>query len=179
MRVNIGVSPVYVPPVANVSVLTNTVVAAGVAVVPVKSKVLNQLLVVIVGMAAPLVIAKFGALVAEPPAVDPKLNVLVTARLDTNPPPLSVNVKLVASAILSTVVAAVVCVSTMLFDPNTIALVLALLELKIPVVKSLPLRSRVPAVSVVVAVAISDWLPPNVKVPPGMLMPKPASCLLN
>lgn len=53
------------------SVLTNTVAAAGVAVVPVKFRVLNQLLVVIVGMAAPLVIAKFGALVAEPLAVDP------------------------------------------------------------------------------------------------------------
>jgi len=71
VRVNIGVNAVYVPPVANVSVLTNTVVVAGIAVVPVKSKELNQLLVVIVGMAAPLVIAKFGALVSEPPAVDP------------------------------------------------------------------------------------------------------------
>lgn len=53
------------------SVLTNTVVTAGVAVVPVKFRVLNQLPVVIVGMAAPLVIAKFGELVDEPPAVDP------------------------------------------------------------------------------------------------------------
>ena len=103
MRVNIGVRPVYVPPVAKVSVLRNKVVTAGVAVVPVKFRVSNQLPVVRVGMAAPLVIAKFGALVAEPPAVDPKLNVLVTARLDTNPPPLSVSVKLVASAIANTV----------------------------------------------------------------------------
>ena len=71
MRVNIGVRPVYVPPVANVSVLTNTVVTAGVDVVPVKFRALNQLPVVIVGMAAPLVIAKFGALVSEPPAVEP------------------------------------------------------------------------------------------------------------
>ena len=80
------------PPVAKVRVLTNMVAAAGVAVVPVKFKELNQLLVVIVGMAAPLVIAKFGALVSEPPAVDPNRNVLVTARLDTNPPvPVYVN----------------------------------------------------------------------------------------
>ena len=164
---------------ANVSVLRNKVVTAGVAVVPVKFRVSNQLPVVRVGMAAPLVIAKFGALVTEPPAVDPKLNVLVTARLDTNPPPLSVSVKLVASAMLNTVVAAVVCVRLMLFDPNAMARVLVLLELKIPVVRSLPLRSRVPAVSVVVAVAISDWLPPNVNVPPGMLTPNPANCLLN
>lgn len=56
---------------ARVRVLTNTVAAAGVDVVPVKFNALNQLLVVMVGIAAPLVIAKFGALVANPPAVDP------------------------------------------------------------------------------------------------------------
>lgn len=67
----------------------------------------------------------------------------------------------------------------MLFDPNTIDRVLVLLELKMPVVRSLPLRSMVPAVNVVVAVAISDWLPPRVNVPPGMFTPRPANCLLN
>lgn len=103
MRVNIGVRPVYVPPVARVSVLTNTVGAVGVAVVPVKFSALNQLLVVIDGTRAPLVIAKFGALVAEPPAVDPNWNVLVTDVLDTKPPVLAVNVKLVASAMANTV----------------------------------------------------------------------------
>jgi len=99
--------------------------------------------------------------------------------LDTNPPVLAVSVKFVASAMLNTVVAAVVCVRVMLFDPNAMARVLVLLELKIPVVRSLPLRSRVPAVSVVVAVAISDWLPPSVSVPPVMLIPNPPNCLLN
>lgn len=76
---NIGVTPVYVPPVANVSVSTFIIVVAGVLVVPVKFNVLNQLPDVIVGTAAPLVIDKFSAFDAEPPAVLPKLNVLVTA----------------------------------------------------------------------------------------------------
>lgn len=163
---------------ANVNVLTNTVAAAGIAVVPVKSKELNQLLVVIVGMAAPLVIVKFGALVAVPPALDPNWNDLATARLDTNPP-VPVRENPVAVAMANTIWAAVVCVRLMLFDPNAIARVLVLSELKMPVVRSLPLRSRVPAVSVVVAVAISDWLPPKVSVPPEMLTPKPPNCLLN
>lgn len=179
MRVNIGVRPVYVPPVANVSVLINKVVTAGVAVVPVKFRVLNQLPDVRVGMAAPLVIAKFGELVAVPPAVDPKVNVLVTGKLDINPPPLVVSVKFVASAMANTVIAAVECVIVMLFDPNAIALVLVLLELKIPPIKSKPPRSSVPAVNVMVAVARSDWVPPKVNVPPGMLIPSPPNCLLN
>lgn len=155
MRVNIGVRPVYVPPVANVNVLTNTEVEFTVEVVPVKFSALNQLLVVMLPIAAPLVIAKFGALVSEPPAVDPNRNVLVTVRLDTNPP-VPVYVNPVAVAMANTIWAAVVWVRLMLFDPNTMARVLALSELKMPVVRSLPFRSRVPAVSVVVAVAISD-----------------------
>jgi len=144
-----------VPPVAKVSVLTNTVAAAGVDVVPVKFNALNQLLVVMVMIAAPLVIAKFGALVADPLVV-PNVNVLVIEASETNPPVEAVNVKFVASAMLNTVVAAVVCDRMILLDPNTIALVPVPVELKRPVVKLLPLRSRVPAVSVVVAVAISD-----------------------
>jgi hypothetical protein len=160
-------------------VLTNTVVAAGVDVVPVKFKALNQLLVVIVGIEAPLVIAKFGALVAVPPAVDPNWNVLVTGRLDTNPPPLSVSVKFVASAMDNTVIPRVECVMVMLFAPNAMALALVLLELKIPPVKSKPPRSSVPAVNVMVAVAMSDWVPPKVNVPPGILTPIPPNCLLN
>lgn len=79
----------------------------------------------------------------------------------------------------NTVCAAVVCDRIMLFDPNAMARVLVLLELKMPVVRSLPLRSRVPEVNVVVAVAISDWLPPSVSVPPGIFTPRPANCLLN
>ena len=157
---------------------TNTDVAAGVEVVPVKLSVLNQLPVVNVGIAAPLVKAKFGELVADPPAVEPKLNVLVIDKSAVKPP-VPVKVKLVASAIESTVVAAVVCASTILFEPKAIALVPVPVELKIPVVKLKPPRSRVPAVSVVVDVAISDWLPPNVNVPLGILTPRPANCLLN
>ena len=88
---------------AKVKVLTNTAVEFAVEVVPVKFSALNQLLAVMVAMAAPLVIAKFGAVVAEPLAVDPNWNVLVTVRLDTNPPVLAVSVKLVASAIANTI----------------------------------------------------------------------------
>ena len=153
MRVNIGVNAVYVPPVANVSVFTNTVVVVGVDVVPVKFNELNQLLVVMVGMAAPLVIAKFGELVSVPPAVDPNWNDLATARLDTNPP-VPVQVKLVAVAIARTkpVLPAIV----MLFDPNTMDRVLVLLEAKLPASRSYPPRSRVPAVSVLSVVPTSD-----------------------
>ena len=176
MRVNIGARPVYVPPVANVNVLTNTEVEFTVEVVPVKFSALNQLLVVMLPIAAPLVIAKFGALVAEP-AVDPKLNVLATVRLDTKPPA-PVNVKLVASAI-DNIVPVPVVVRLMLFVPNAIARVLVLVETKVPVVRSKPPRSRVPAVSVVVAVATSEGLSPNVSVPPPKLKPIPPSCLLN
>ena len=143
------------PPVAKVNVLTKTVAAAGVDVVPVKFNALNQLLVVIVGMAAPLVIVKFGALVAVPPALDPNWNDLATARLDRNPPVLAVSVKLVASAIDSTEPAPA-GVRIMLFDPNTIDRVLVLLEAKLPAFRSYPPRSRVPAVSVLAVVPTRD-----------------------
>lgn len=80
---------------------------------------------------------------------------------------------------LNTVVAAVVCDNTMLFEPNAMARVLVLLELKIPVVKLNPPRSSVPAVSVVVPVATREGLSPNVSVPPAKLKPIPPNCLLN
>ena len=86
VRVKTGANPVYVPPVANVNVSTFIIVVAGVLVVPVKFNALNQLPVVIVGILAPLVSDKFGALVAVPPAVLPKLNVLVTDIALVNPP---------------------------------------------------------------------------------------------
>jgi hypothetical protein len=54
-----------------------------------------------------------------------------------------------------------------------------LLELKIPVLKPNPPRSRVPAVNVVVLVATREGLSPNVSVPPSRLKPMPPSCLLN
>jgi hypothetical protein len=99
---------VYVPPAAKVKLpVTFTVDTAGVAVEPVKFKLLNQLPVVIVGIAAPAVIARLSAVVIEPPAVDPHVSVLVTLMAVVKPP-VPDQVKLVRSAILNTTVAAVV-----------------------------------------------------------------------
>ena len=99
---------VYVPPAAKVKLpVTFTVDTAGVAVEPVKSKLLNQLPVVNVGIDAPDCIDKLGAVVMEPPAVDPHVSVLVTLMAVVKPP-VPDQVKLVRSAILNTVVAAVV-----------------------------------------------------------------------
>ena len=81
-------------------------VSAGVQVEPVKFNALNQLPTVNVGTAAPLVIDKLGAPVVDPPVV-PNVNVLVIDASVVNPP-VPVYVKLVASAISKTVVAAVV-----------------------------------------------------------------------
>lgn len=124
---------------------------------PVKSNRSNQLPVVNVGMAAPPVIRSFGALLELPPVV-PKVNVAVTPMELVNPPgPDSVNP--VAVAMLSTVVAAVVCVR-LIFPavvlPNAIDRVLALVELKMPVASVAPsARVKVPAVNVYVPVAVS------------------------
>ena len=71
-----------------------------------KSSVLNQLAVVSVAIDEPLLSIKFGALVDDPPVV-PKVNVLVADIILVNPP-VPDTVKLVASAIDNTVVAAVV-----------------------------------------------------------------------
>ena len=99
---------VYVPPAAKIKLpVTFTVDTAGVAVEPVKSKLLNQLAVVNVGIAAPAVIAKLGAVVIEPPAVDPHVSVLVTLMAVVKPP-VPDQIKLVRSAILNTTIAAVV-----------------------------------------------------------------------
>ena len=65
-----------------------------------------------------------------------------------------------------------VCDRIILFVPNTIDLVLVLVELKIPVVRSNPPRSSVPAVSVVVLVATREGLSPSVSVPPAKLKPR-------
>jgi hypothetical protein len=74
-------------------------------------------------------------------------------------------VKPVAVAISKTVWAAEVCAKTMLLDPNVIALVFALFELKIPVVKSKPFKLNVPLVNVVVPVATNESAEPNEVVP--------------
>ena len=81
----VAVNAVYVPPLANVNEFTFTVVVAGVLVVPVKSNILNQLPEVIVGIDAPEVNLRLGALVDEPPVV-PNVNVLVTDKSAVNPP---------------------------------------------------------------------------------------------
>lgn len=60
-----------------------------------------------------------GAFEAVPPVV-PNVNVAVTP-ITLTKPPVPVQVNPVAIAILNLVVAAVVCPSTMLFDPNAIA----------------------------------------------------------
>jgi len=72
---------VYVPPLANVNEFKFNEVADGVHVLPVKSNILNQLPVVIVGIEAPEVIDRLGALADVPPVV-PKTKVLVTAASD-------------------------------------------------------------------------------------------------
>ena len=71
------------------------------------------------------------------------------------------------------------CDRIILFDPNKTDRVLALVELKMPVVKLNPPRSRVPLVNVVVLVATREGLSPSVSVPPAKLKPIPPSCLLN
>jgi hypothetical protein len=173
------VSDVNVPPDDNVRSLAmfNVVAGRAKAVVP-NVRLSNQLAVVSVMIAMPVPVNdRLGALVAVPPVV-PNTHVLVIAAFVVNPP-VPVQVKPVAIAMLNTVVAAVVCDSTMLFVPNAIDRVLELLELKIPVVKLKPPRSRVPLVNVVVPVATREGLSPNVSVPPAKLKPMPPNCLLN
>ena len=105
----VSVKAVNVPPLDNVRspATLNAVVGSTNAVVP-KLKFLNQLAVVNVWIAVPLAVSdKLGALVAVPPVV-PNVNVLVIAAVALNPPVVPVQVNPVASAKLSTVVAAVV-----------------------------------------------------------------------
>jgi len=173
------VSDANVPPDDNVRSPAMFRVVAGRAKAVVPNVILsNQLAVVSVMIAVPLPVNdRLGALVAVPPVV-PNTHVLVIDASVVNPP-VPVQLKPVAIAMLNTVVAAVVCDSTMLFDPNAIDRVLVLVELKIPVVKLKPPRSIVPAVNVVVLVATREGLSPNVRVPPAKLKPMPPNCLLN
>ena len=161
----VAVNEVYVPPLDNVRPLRFNVVVPGLNEVVPKSNVLNQLAVVSVATLAPVVNVKFGALDVVPPAVLPKVNVLVLLIAATVKPPGPVQVKLVAVSILNTVVAAVVCVNAILPVPNAIARVLALLELNVPVVKVNPANANVPAISVYKPVAVNAYDLPNVTVP--------------
>ena len=175
------VSDANVPPDDNVrSPAMFNVVAGRAKAVVLKFRLLNQLPVVSVTIEVPVPnTVKLGALVTVPPVV-PNTHVLVKSALTKNLARLvPVQVKPVAIAIFNTVVAAVVCVRVIAFDPNAMARVLVLLELKIPVLKPNPPRSRVPAVNVVVLVATREGLSPNVSVPPSRLKPMPPSCLLN
>ena len=106
---------------------------------------------------------KFGALVVDPFVV-PNTNVAVAILLRRKTP-VPDKVKLVASAMSKTVVPFVALVSVM-FEAKLIARVLALLELKIPVLKPL-LVVRVPAVKVNVFVTTKAAL--AVTVAPGAL----------
>ena len=99
---------VYVPVDDNVRFPTMfNVVVPGLKVVVPKFKFLNQLPVVNVGMEAPVVNVKLGALVTVPPVV-PQVNVLVALIATTVNPPEPVFKNPVRSAMLNTVVAAVV-----------------------------------------------------------------------
>ena len=101
----------------------------------------------IVGILAPLVNDKLGALVAEPPAVLPKVNVLVISAAALNPP-VPVLLKLVAFGILIFVAPAVVVPNMILLEPNDIARLLVLSEVTVPIVTSLSPKSTVPLVTI-------------------------------
>ena len=94
---------VYVPPVAKIKLLAMfTVDTAGIHVLPVKSRLLIQLAVVIVGIDAPDISERLIAVEVDPPAVVPTVNVLVTPIVLLKPP-VPVGLKLVRVAILNTV----------------------------------------------------------------------------
>jgi len=153
----VGFNEVYVPVLDNVRLLRFNMPDPGLNEVVPKSSVLNQLAVVGVPVLAPVVNVKFGALVVVPPAVAPKLNVLVLLIAATVNPPVPVQVKLVAVAMLNTVVAVVVCDNAIDPVPKVIARVLVLSELNVPVVNVIPVANvNVPAVSVYVPVAVNE-----------------------
>lgn len=156
----VGVMVVYVPVADNVKspAMFNAVVPGLNAVVP-KFRLSNQLAVVNVATLAPVVNVKLGALVTEPPAVAPKLNVLVLLMAAAINPPAPVRVNPVAVAILRTVVAAVVWVRFIfpaVVLPNPIERTPAPVELNIPVVNTTPSANvNVPAVNVYVPVTVN------------------------
>ena len=156
----VGVMVVYVPVADNVKspAMFSAVVPGLNEVVP-KFRLSNQLAVVNVATDAPVVNVKLGALVTEPPAVAPKLNVLVLLISATVNPPVPVRVNPVAVAMLNTVVAAVVWVRLMFpafVLPNPIERTPAPVELNIPVVNTTPSANvNVPAVNVYVPVTVN------------------------
>jgi hypothetical protein len=98
-----------------------------------------------------------GAFDADPPVV-PKVNVLVVDIALLNPP-VPIQVKLVAFAILRFTWAAVGVVKLIKPVPNDIERVLVLVELNVPVDKLQTPNSNVPDVSVVAPVTVSVSAP--------------------
>ena len=125
------------PPLDNIAEVTFNVDTAGVQLLPVKSRIWNQLPVVIVGIAEPLFIVKLGAVTEVPPVV-PNANVRVKAEDATNPPVTNEQLKLVASATERTVEAAVGVDNIILLEPNITERVSTPDELNVPTVKLAP-----------------------------------------
>lgn len=102
-------------------------------------------------------------MVADPPAVEPKVNILPKVLVSHVNPPVPVYVNPVAVAI-DNIVVFELC-NTILPDPKLIERVLALLESNIPVVIVKLAKFNVPLVNVVVPVALNVSASPNVVVP--------------
>lgn len=121
------------PPEDNVNPLRfNEVTPIANVVVP-KSRLLNQPPVSIVAADAPLINVKLGALVAEPPAVVPNVNLLPKLIVLTKPP-VPVQVKPVAVAILKLLCEPVRFANTILLVPKLIERVFVLFEIRALVV---------------------------------------------
>ena len=165
----VGLRAVNVPPEDKVKLLRFNAVVGTANVVDPKLRLLNQPPVVKVKTAIPEPPnVRLGALTAFP-AVVPTVNVLVMSADDLKPP-VPVQVKLVIVAIDKLTAAAVVVAKRMLFEPKIIERTFELLETKVPVGKSLPFRSKVPAVNCVAAVPVAKLSGPfKVVVPPGQL----------
>ena len=109
----------------------------------------------------PALTVKFGALVVDPPAVEPKYTAAVLTMFLVKPP-VPVQVKPVAVGIYNIGVPPKVEVSAMFPAPNATARVLVLDELKSPVLRVNPARSSVPCVNCV------ELLDPTVKLLPSV-----------
>jgi len=144
------VNEVYVPLDDNVKPVKSIVVVPKVNEVVPKSSFFKTPLVVIVATEAPVVNVKFGGKDVEP--LVPQVNVLATLMSSTVNPPGPEHENLLITAILSTTVAAVVCVSCILpalVVPKLIERVLETLELNIPVLNVTPSANvNIPPLSV-------------------------------
>ena len=110
---------------------------------PVKFRFLSELPLVIVNAEKPEVTVKFTAVALLEPKVLPMLMVEVADWIRVNPP-VPEAVKLVAFAMDTMTVAAVVLVRAMSPDPNAMERVLELEEPNVEVVAVNPLRAKVP-----------------------------------